>query len=308
MTEQLDRRIDAIRRFNRFYTHQIGLLNEGLLKSPYSLTEARILYELANREGLTASDLVRDLALDPGYLSRILGKFEKAGLLARSVSGGDRRQSLLALTDAGHAAFGALDRKTHADVARLLSDLNPVDAGRLVAAMATIEAILAPDRETAPPFVLRPHRPGDMGWITYRHAVLYAEEYGWDERFESLVADITAKFIDHFDPARERCWIAEQNGEIVGSVFLVKQSDVVAKLRLLYVEPKARGLGLGRALVAECLRFARTRNYRKVTLWTNDILHAARHLYEREGFRLIETEAHHSFGQDLVGQYWELGL
>ncbi len=300
--------IDAVRRFNRYYTYQIGLLNEGILKSPYSLTEARILFELNDEDSLTGSDLARNLAIDAGYLSRILRKFEKAGLVRRTVSDLDRRQSHLALTDLGQTIFQGLARDSQAQIDKLISPLNPVDRARLVAAMATIEDILAPGRATRPPFILRQHRPGDMGWVIHRHAVLYAAEYGWDERFEALVADITANFIEHFDPMKERCWIAEQHGEIVGSIFLVKQSDDIAKLRLLYVEPKARGVGLGHALIGELLRFARAVGYRRVTLWTNDNLHAARHIYEKEGFRLTEEKAHRSFGKNLVGQNWERDL
>lgn len=300
--------IDAVRHFNRYYTYQTGLLNEGILKSPYSLTEARILFELDSEDALTASDLVRNLAVDAGYLSRILRKFEKAGIVSRSVTNHDRRQSHLTLTELGKSIFQVLDRDSRAEIEKLLTPLNPVDRARLISAMTTIEGILAPGAASRPPFVLRQHRPGDMGWVVHRHAVLYAAEYGWDGRFEALVADITAKFIENFDPIKERCWIAEQHGEIVGSIFLVKQSDEVATLRLLYVEPRARGLGLGRALIDEFLRFARSVGYRSVALWTNDNLHAARHIYEKEGFRLVREEAHHSFGKDLIGQNWERDL
>lgn len=308
MTESSLQSVDALRRFNRFYTRQIGVLDETLLSSGFSLIEARILYELSQNRTVTASDLVRDLAIDPGYVSRLLTKLKKAGLIEKITAEHDRRQSLLSLTGAGRKVFGRLEQRSRQEASDLLSALNPVDRNRLATAMSQIEDILSPQKNGGAPFVLRDHRPGDMGWVTHRHAVLYAEEFGWDGRFEALVADITAKFVDHFDPAKERCWIAERSGEIIGSIFLVKESDDIAKLRLLYVEPKARGLGLGKALVAESLAFARRSAYRKVTLWTNDILHAARHIYEEEGFRLIKEEAHHSFGKDLVGQYWELDL
>ncbi len=304
----LDERARAVRRFTRFYTSRLGVLREGLLDSPFSLTEARVLYELANRERPTATELGRDLGLDPGYLSRILRRFEATGLLERARSEADARQSHLALTEAGRAAFAPLDRASRAQVGALLSGLSDPDQRRLTDAMATIEALLGETREPRAPYTLRPHRPGDMGWIVHRHGALYAQEYGWDETFEALVAEIAATFIKDFDPRRERCWIAEKDGEIVGSVLLVRQSDEAAKLRLLYVEPKARGLRIGRRFVEECIRFAREAGYERVTLWTNDVLHAARHLYAEAGFRLVKEEPHHSFSKDLVGEYWELEL
>ncbi len=308
VAEPLDERTQAVRRFTRFYTGRLGVLQEGLLDSAFSLTEARVLYELANRNRPTATDLGRDLGLDPGYLSRILKRFEAAGLLERARSNQDARQSHLVLTEAGRAAFVPLDRASRDQVGRLLAGLSEADQRRLVEAMGTIEALLGEAGEPKAPYTLRPHRPGDMGWIVHRHGALYAQEYGWDDTFEALVAEIAATFIKDFDPKRERCWIAEKDGEIVGSVLLVRQSDEVAKLRLLYVEPKARGLNIGRRFVEECIRFARSAGYRRITLWTNDVLHAARKIYADAGFTLVAAEPHRSFGQDLVGENWELTL
>jgi DNA-binding MarR family transcriptional regulator/N-acetylglutamate synthase-like GNAT family acetyltransferase len=302
------RRVAAVRRFNRFYTRQIGVLQEGLLASPFTLTQVRVLYELAHRPGATARDLGRDLGLDAGYLSRLLRGFQDRGLLERARSGSDARESLLRLSGRGRRTFASLDARAEKDVAALLARLSEPDQRRLVGAMGAIEELLggtpAPDR----PYLLRTHRPGDMGWVVHRHGVLYAQEYGWDERFEALVAGIVARFVESFDPGRERCWIAERDGAIVGSVFLVKHSRTVGQLRLLLVEPAARGLGIGGRLVDECVRFARQARYRKVMLWTNDTLHAARHLYERAGFRLVKEEPHDDFGEGLVGQTWELDL
>lgn len=301
-------RIAAVRRFNRFYTRRIGVLEEGLLDSPYSLTEARVLYELAQGESATAARLAGELGLDPGYLSRILTGFEKRQLIARAPSERDGRQSVLSLTEAGHAAFAALDERSAKEIGTLIGALSPDQQARLVAAMDGIAGLLtAPDRRGAP-YVLRPHRPGDIGWIVHRHGALYAQEYGWNEEFEALVAEIAAKFIRHYDPRRERCWIAERDGERLGSVMLVAHSPRVAKLRLLLVEPQARGLGIGSRLVEECIRFAGERGYRKLTLWTNSVLLAARRIYERAGFSLVESEPHRSFGHDLVGENWELPL
>jgi DNA-binding MarR family transcriptional regulator/GNAT superfamily N-acetyltransferase len=301
-------RVAAVRRFTRFYTRRIGVLHEGLLGSPFSLTEGRVVYELAQRDGLTATELGRGLGLDAGYLSRILRGFEEKGLIARRASEKDGRQQLLSLTPTGREAFAAIDARSRDEVGALLAGLAEDDQAKLVGAMRRIEALLAPGPQRQPAFVLRPHRPGDMGFVIHRQAVLYHREYGWDESFEALVAEICAAFIKNFDPPREHCWIAEVEGEIVGSVFLVRQSDEVAKLRLLYVEAKARGLGLGRTLVRECIGFARAARYTSLTLWTNDVLHAARKIYQAEGFRLVEEEPHHSFGHDLVGQNWMLEL
>ncbi|HZH50738.1 MAG TPA: bifunctional helix-turn-helix transcriptional regulator/GNAT family N-acetyltransferase [Microvirga sp.] len=307
-TPAQEEQIAAVRAFSRFYTRQIGLLEEGLYRSQFSLTEVRVLYELAHREGLTASDLVRDLGLDAGYLSRLLKKFEARGLLTRTASVEDARQAVLALTDAGHEAFAPLNQASHDQIAAMLDRLSPHERERLVQAMGQVQRLLGGAPEPRVPYILRPPRPGDMGWIVHRQAVLYAAEYGWDETFEALVAEIAAAFVRNFDPKRENCWIAEREGEVVGSVLVVRQSDEVAKLRLLYVEPSARGLGIGRRLVDECIRFARHKGYRTLTLWTNDVLVSARRIYEVAGFRLVEEERHHSFGKDLVGQNWNLDL
>jgi len=303
-----DQRVKAMRRFNRFYTKRIGVLHEGLLGSPYSLTEVRVLYELAHRDKPTAAELSKELGVDPGYLSRILRSFQKRGLITKARSEADGRQSHLSLTARGRKAFAPLDRRSHDEIQAMLIDLSATDQHRLVQAMQTIETVLGSPREPKVPFLLRPHQPGDMGWVIHRHGALYAQEYGWDETFEALVAEIGAKFLREFDPKRERCWIAEREGEIVGSVFLVKKSPTVAKLRLMYVEPKARGLGIGKRLVEECMRFARQVGYRKITLWTNSVLLAARHIYQKAGFRLVHEERHHSFGHDLIGETWELKL
>lgn len=305
----LEPHVAAVRRFNRFYTQKIGVLREGLLESPFSLTEGRVLFELAHRTQPTATELGRDLGLDAGYLSRILKSFEKRGLLARAPSERDGRQSLLALTRRGRATFAPLERRSRDEIGTLLGALPGPAQPRLVEAMRTIEDLLGAPRATGgPPFRLRSPQPGDMGWVVQRHGALYAQEYGFDQRFEALVAGIVAKFVERYDPARERCWIAEKDGLPVGSVFLVKHSATVAKLRLMLVEPEARGLGIGARLVDECLRFAGQAGYRKVTLWTNSVLTAARHLYARAGFRLVHVEPHRSFGQDLVGETWELKL
>jgi DNA-binding MarR family transcriptional regulator/GNAT superfamily N-acetyltransferase len=306
--DAFDARVAAVRSFNRFYTRKIGVLNEGLLDSRFSLTEGRVLYELANRERPTATELCADLGLDAGYLSRILRRFEQGGLIARTASRADGRQSLLAMTAKGRATFAPLDSRSRQEIGILMGGLGQPDQAHLVAAMTTIARLLGARTENDAPYLLRPHQPGDMGWVVHRHGALYAQEYGFDERFEALVAEIVARFIAHFDPKNERCWIAERDGEIIGSVFLVKKTKTVAKLRLLLVEPSARGLGLGSRLVDECLRFARQAGYRKITLWTNDVLHAARHIYVKAGFRKVGSERHHSFGHDLVGETWELEL
>ena len=303
-----DPRVDVVRRFNRFYTRRIGALRAGLLDSPFTLAEARLLYELAHRERPTAAELARDLGLDAGYLSRMLRGLERRRLLIRERSKSDGRQSLLALTAAGRRTFGTLNTRSSAEVRAMLGKLSDAGQRRLVEAMRDVERLLGAAPEAKAPYLLRPHRPGDMGWVVHRHGALYAQEHGWDERFEALVATIVARFIEKLDPKRERCWIAERDGEIVGSVFLVSKSPAVAQLRLLYVEPAERGLGIGKRLVEECERFARERGYRKIMLWTNSVLHAARHIYETAGYRLVAEEPHHSFGHDLVGQTWELKL
>ncbi len=307
-TTDIAQRVEAVRRFNRFYTRQIGVLSEQYLRSPFSVTEARVVYELASHERATATELGNELGLDAGQLSRILRDLKKRGLLDRRPSDTDGRKSILRLTEKGQKAFALLNARSQHGIEALLNKATPEDQNRLVEAMRAIEGILSAQPEHKVPYLLRSHQSGDMGWIVYRHGVLYAEEYGWDEQFEALVADIVAKFIQHYDPKRERCWIAEKDGEIVGSVLLVKKSDTVAKLRLLLVEPKARGLGMGTRLVEECVRFARKAGYKKIILWTNSVLVAARHIYERAGFRLVEEESHHSFGHDLTGETWELKL
>jgi DNA-binding MarR family transcriptional regulator/N-acetylglutamate synthase-like GNAT family acetyltransferase len=304
----LEERVDAVRRFNRFYTRRIGVLEEALLRSPFSLTEARILYELAHRDGPTARDLGRDLGLDPGYLSRILRQFRRRGLVVRERSESDGRQSLLALTDRGREAFAALNARSGEDVSALLRALPAEGQARLVRAMRTIEELLGAPDEKKVPYILRPPEAGDFGRVVELHGHLYAQEYGWDETFEALVAGIVARYAEKHDPKRERCWIAEKDEEMVGCVFLVRKSETVAQLRLLLVDPRARGLGIGSRLVSECLRFARAARYRKVVLWTNDVLHTARHLYEKEGFRRTAADRHRSFGHDLVGETWELVL
>ncbi len=303
-----DQRVAAVRRFNRFYTKKIGVLREGLLRSPFSLTEARVLYELAHREKPTATELAKELGLDPGYLSRILRGFKKRGLIGKKPSEADARQSLLWLTEKGQQAFATLNARSREEIGAMVSDLPVGEQRRLIEAMRAIEGMLDAPPEQKASYLLRPHQPGDMGWVVHRHGVLYAEEYGYDEQFEALVAEIVAKFIRQYDPKRERCWIAEKDGENVGSVFLVKESDTVARLRLFLVEPKARGLGVGSRLVSECVRFARQVGYQKITLWTQSELDAARHIYDKVGFRLVQQERHHNFGQDLIGETWELTL
>jgi DNA-binding MarR family transcriptional regulator/GNAT superfamily N-acetyltransferase len=269
----------------------------------------RVLYEIAHREKATASELCKELDLDPGYLSRILSNFEKRGLIDKSPSEADGRQSLLSLTQQGQKTLAPLEARSNEEVAAMLGRLSEGEQTRLVEAMHCINRLLAPAPDTPqPPYLLRPHQPGDMGWVVHRHGVLYSQEYGYDERFEALIAEIVADFIQHFDPKRERCWIAEKDREIVGSVFLVKKSKTVAKLRLLLVEPAARGLGIGKRLVAECIRFARQVGYKKMTLWTQSDLPAARRIYEQAGFRLVQKKPHHSWGRDLVSETWDLKL
>ncbi len=303
-----EQRVTAVRRFNRFYTRKIGLLQQGYLSSPFSLAEVRVLYELAHQESVTASGLARELGLDPGYLSRVLQGFARKGLITRTRSRTDGRQSMLALTRRGQEAFAPLHTRSRDEIGAMLAGLPAADQDRVVEAMHTIEELLGARPEPKAPYMLRPHRPGDMGWVVHRHGALYAQEYGFDERFEALVAEVVAKFIHHYDPKRERCWIAEKDGEIVGSVFLVRRSKTVAQLRLLLVEPRARGLGVGARLTAECVGFARQVGYRKVMLWTNSVLVAARRIYEAAGFRIVRREKYRGFGHDLVGEFWELAL
>ncbi|HTQ54973.1 MAG TPA: helix-turn-helix domain-containing GNAT family N-acetyltransferase [Bryobacteraceae bacterium] len=301
--------VPAIRRFNRFYTRHIGVLQEGLLNSPLSLTEVRLLYELAHRPGITATTLSQELGLDPGYLSRLLRQFGRRGWIKRSTSAADRRHVLLALTRRGRATLRPLEERSDRQVARMLDPLSSGEQRDLLEAMRRIEEILAPAPDRPAPVLLRPHQPGDLGWIVYRHGVLYAREYRYDERFEALVAEIAAKFIQHFDPARDRCWIAERGAERAGCVMLVHKSATVARLRLLIVEPSARGYGIGRRLVQECIRFARQAGYRKIMLWTQSELRAARGIYQKAGFHLVHEEPHQSWGRDhLVAETWELKL
>jgi DNA-binding MarR family transcriptional regulator/GNAT superfamily N-acetyltransferase len=287
-------------------------LDQRLLDSPFSLSEARVIYELAQTDGLTARVLGESLRIDAGYLSRMLAGFVRRGLIVRRRSARDGRERLLELTPKGHKAFAPLDRASNTEVGAMLADLSPPEQQRLVGAMQTVEELLSPAESgaaaTSAPYTLRPHRPGDMGWITHRQAVLYHQEYGWNEEYEALIAGIMSKFIENFDPRFERCWIAERRGEIVGSVFVVRKSKSTAQLRLLYVEPSARGLGIGARLTDECIRFARTSGYRTLMLWTNSVLASARRIYETAGFRLVEHEKHRSFGKSLVGQNWELEL
>jgi DNA-binding MarR family transcriptional regulator/GNAT superfamily N-acetyltransferase len=302
----LTHRVSAVRRFNRYYTRVIGALQEGLLQSRFTLAEARVLYELAQRDDLTATDLGRELELDPGYLSRILQRFERDGLIAREPSRTDRRRCLLSLTEAGRDAFAPLDARSREEIATLLAGLPDPAQTSLVTAMNRIETLLGGPRPA--PWLLRQHRPGDIGWVVARHGALYAEEYGFDTRFEALVARVAGEFLAQHDPIRERCWIAEHDGVNVGSVFLVRKSDEEAKLRLLLVEPAARGLGIGRRLVAECIGFAGAAGYRRVTLWTNEALAAARAIYQQAGFHLVASAPHRDFGPPMVGEDWELAL
>ena len=300
--------VEAVRWFNRFYTKRIGILKEKLLRSPFSLTEARVIYELAHHEKTTAKELCKELGVDAGYLSRILRGFKKRGLIDQQPSPTDGRGRVLQLTKKGQGLFAAINNASHREIEAMLNRLSGKDQARLIEAMQTIEGLLGAQPDRKAPYLLRPPEPGDLGWVVHRHGALYAEEYYWDGQFEGLVAGIVAKFIRRHDPKRERCWIAERDKEIVGSVFLVQESPTVAKLRLLLVEPKARGLGIGTRLADECIRFARQAGYRKIKLWTNDVLHAARHIYKKAGFRLVREEPHHSFGHDLIGETWELRL
>jgi DNA-binding MarR family transcriptional regulator/GNAT superfamily N-acetyltransferase len=306
--DNISQRIATVRRFNRFYTKQIGLLRERLWRSTFSLSEARVVYELAHHEQTTATELGDELGMDAGYLSRIVNGLKKKGFVQQQASERDGRQKLLSLTETGQAAFAGINAASYQEIEAMLNELSEEEQKRLVEAMHTIEGLLGAEDEHRVPYILRPHQPGDMGWVVHRHGVLYAQEYGWDEQFEALVASIVAEFIQKYDPRRERCWIAEKDGENVGSVFLAKKSNTVAKLRLLLVEPKARGLGIGSRLVDECIRFARQAGYAKMTLWTNSVLLSARHIYDQAGFQLVESEAHHSFGHDLISETWELEL
>jgi len=301
--------IQTVRRFNRFYTRQIGVLQEHLLQSQFSLTEVRVLYELAHRDNLTAKDLCINLGLDRGYLSRMLQSFETQGWIKITPSTDDRRRQFLSLTAKGHKVFDPLDRRSSDEVAAMLARLSPHQQKKMLAAIHDLEAVLSPHQPAPEPYILRQHRPGDMGWVVQRHGELYWREYQYDERFEALVAEIVAEFIQHLDPKRERCWIAEKDGENIGSVFLVRKSSTIAKLRLLLVEPSARGLGIGKRLVEECVQFAREAGYKKIMLWTQSELAAARGIYKSAGFQRVAEERHDSWSRKgLVAETWELTL
>jgi DNA-binding MarR family transcriptional regulator/GNAT superfamily N-acetyltransferase len=305
---QPDQDVAAVRAFNRFYTRKLEVLDQHLLKTPFSLSEARVMYELAHRGELSAKEIGGELGLDPGYLSRIVQKFEEDGLITRKALATDRRQYQLSLTAKGRAAFAKLERTSQDHVGTMLGALSGDDRKRLLGAMDVIEHLLGEPRVGLLPAILRDPRPGDMGYVVQSHGALYAGEYGFDASFEALVAEIAAKFITSFDASRERCWIADIDGRPVGSVFLVRHNDEVAKLRLLLVEPSARGQGLGQRLVAECVSFARSCGYRRITLWTQSILVAARRIYQDAGFSLVKSEPHRSFGQNLIGETWEQEL
>jgi DNA-binding MarR family transcriptional regulator/GNAT superfamily N-acetyltransferase len=307
-----ERRIAAVRRFNRFYTRQLDVLRKTYLDSPYSLGEARVLYEIASGDAPTASDISRALDLDAGYLSRTLRNFEKRGLIARKASASDARQSHLALSPNGRKAFAPLERRSQQDSAAMLEKLSRRDQDRLIAAISTIEKLLggAAEHDAAPErqYILRAPTPGDFGWIVKRHAELYGEEYGWIAPFEGVCAQIVADFVNTYDAKRERCWIAEMNGENVGSIMLAKENESVARIRLLLVDPKARGLGLGTRLTEESIRFARRAGYKKITLWTHRVLSAARHIYQKTGFKLMRSERHRRWGRAVVSEHWDLDL
>ena len=303
-----EQQVAAVRAFNRFYTRKLGVLDQQLLKSPFSLSEARVLYELAHRQNLSAKEIGAELGLDAGYLSRIVQNFDEGGLITREPLPSDRRQYRLALTAKGRQTFAKLDRSMQDEVAAMLAKLPHDGTARLIGAMALIERLLGESRALSSPAILREPRPGDMGWVVQSHGAFYAREYGFDSSFEGLVAEIAAKFLASFDASRERCWIAEIEGTQVGSIFLVRHTDDVAKLRLLLVEPAGRGQGLGQRLVGECVAFAKASGYRKITLWTQSILVAARKIYQDAGFKLVATEPHRSFGQSLIGETWELEL
>jgi DNA-binding MarR family transcriptional regulator/GNAT superfamily N-acetyltransferase len=307
-----ERRIGAVRRFNRFYTRQIGLLRKTYLGSPYSLGEMRVLYEIAHGGAPTASDIARALDLDAAYLSRVLRKFEKRGLITRTTSDRDARRSHLTMTGRGQRMFAPFEQRTHQQIGAVLVKLQPADQTRLIAAMETIESLIEESREAAAEpehgFILRQPRHGDFGWIVQRHAELYAQEYGWTEPFEGLCAQIVADFVNNHDPKLDRCWIVDRNGENAGSVMLVKDSPGVARLRLLLVEPDARGLGLGGRLTEECIRFARAAGYQRIVLWTHSNLIAARRVYQNAGFRLVRSERRRSWSRPVISEHWELDL
>lgn len=303
----LKKQIGAVRAFNRLYTRKIGVL-DGMASSPFSLAEARVLYELAHRAQCTATDIRKELGLDAGYMSRILRNFERKKLVTRERSDADERQRFLSLTAKGRKAFTPLDERSNRDVAKMLETLSSTERQEVVSAVQTLHRVLGDKAEPTTAYLLRQHEPGDLGWIVYRQAILYTEEYGWDGSYEALAAEIVAQFIKNFDPKRERAWVAEKDGKRVGAVFVAKESDEVAKLRLLHVEAEARGLGIGKRLVEECMRFARQAGYQKMTLWTQSILYAARHIYKQAGFQVVREQKHHSFGKDLTAETWEIDL
>jgi DNA-binding MarR family transcriptional regulator/GNAT superfamily N-acetyltransferase len=303
-----EQRVAAVRRFNRFYTQHLGVLAHGWLGSAFSLTEARVLFEIKKRNRATARDIARDLGLDAGYLSRILRRFHKSGLIRKDVSPHDGRQSFLSMTPRGRKAFDPLETRTERQVGAVLGRLSAPEQNHLVSAMRAIETLIASEPKGQSEIILRRPRPGDLGWVVARHAELYAREYGWVENFEGLCAQIVADFVSRHDPRCERCWIAEMDGQNVGSIFLVKETEKVARLRLLLVDPVARGRGLGTRLTDECIRFASQCRYQSITLWTHRVLTAARHVYERAGFRLTSSEPRRSFGQDVISEHWDLVL
>ncbi|WFU10959.1 MarR family winged helix-turn-helix transcriptional regulator [Rhizobium sp. CB3090] len=300
--------IDAVRDFNRFYTNFLGVLNKAYLDSPYALTDVRVLFEIGSRGGVAASTLTRDLHLDPAYLSRILKRFREDGLIETKPDPDDLRSQIITVTDKGQQQFHEFVRRSRAEIAGHFDALAIGEPERVVDAMRTIQNVLNPSANAMPPAIIRAHRPGDIGWIVQSQARFYCEEFGWDLRFEGLVAEVAGKFLSNFNPQKDRCWIVERGGLNVGSVMVADSDDGIAKLRLLYVDKTARGLGLGKLLVGECIRFARSAGYRQLSLWTNDILDAARGIYIQSGFRLVSEEKHRMFGPELNGQTWVLDL
>lgn len=303
MTATMGDRVSKVRAFNRFYTNVIGALRDDLLHTPYSLTEARVIFELSQHETVDVADLRRGLDIDAGYLSRVLTRFEADGLITRERSTVDGRRQVIGLTDQGRTTFADLDERSATQIQQLLGQFTDENQRRLITSMEVIRDVLQ-DTPRTEAFVLREPQPGDFGWVVARHGALYAEEYGWDSSFEALVARVVADYIDHRDPRREAAWIAEVDGAPMGCVFCMRKEDDLAQLRLLLVDPRTRGMGVGARLVQECLRFARRSGYQRITLWTNDVLHQARRIYQRAGFELVEQDKHHSFGHDLVGQHW----
>jgi DNA-binding MarR family transcriptional regulator/GNAT superfamily N-acetyltransferase len=306
--DPLQKAVETVRSFNRFYTKRMGLLNPRYLKTKFPLTQARILYELAHRKDPTASELIQELNIDPGYLSRILSVFAKNGLIGKSQSTSDSRFQHLKLTTKGRKTFSELNEKSNREMGTLLKGISRDNQSRLLQAMRAMQTTLNGESGASASPLIRTHRPGDAGWIIFRHGELYAEEYGYDETFEGLVADILAHFLEHHDPKRERLWIAERDGERVGSVMIVKADEDVAQLRIFLVEPKARGMGIGKRLIQECIDFSKRSGYNKIKLWTHSELDAARHLYVKAGFKIVEKKRHHSFGRTVVDEVWELAL